>query len=134
MLWYAYEKKGMEKEAIEAAKVCARVMYNDPTIEAPLDEGYAAGGYAEAMKRGAEFLIARIPKTFCLPGDIAIFYAMAGEKDKALEWLEKGWELHDPGMPYLGMPYFDDLRPDPRFQDLLRKMRLPADDKKREGG
>ncbi len=126
MLWYAYEKKGMEKEAIEAAKACARVMYNDPRIEAPLDEGYAQGGYAEAMKRGAEFLIARIPETFCLPGDIAMFYAMAGEKSKSLDWLEKGLDIHDPGMPYLGMPYFDDIRPEPRFQDLLRRMGLPA--------
>jgi len=132
--WYAFERKRMEKEAFEAAKVSARAMYNDPRIEGPLDEGYAQGGYAEAMKRGAEFLIARIPETFCLPVDIAIFYAMAGENNKVLDWLEKGLEIHDPNMPYLGMPYFDNIRPDPKFQDLLRRVGLPTDDKKRDGG
>jgi tetratricopeptide (TPR) repeat protein len=132
-LWYAYDTKGMEKEAFEAAKACARVMYNDPRIDAALEEGYARGGYAEAMKRGAEALIARIPEGFALPSDTASFYALAGEKEKAIEWLEKGLDPHDPFMPYIGVtPYFDDLHPDPRFQELLRKLKLPAPDKKEE--
>jgi TolB-like protein/predicted Ser/Thr protein kinase len=127
--WIMHEKKGMEKEAFEAAKVFARVSYNDPRIEAALDEGFAQGGYAEAMKRGAEFLIARLPETFCLPSDVATFYTMAGEKNKALDWLEKGLDIHDPLLPYLGYPCFDDIRPDPRFQDLLRRIGLPVDKK-----
>jgi serine/threonine-protein kinase len=127
-LWYAYDTKGMEQEAFEAAKASVRVMYNDPRIDAALEEGYARGGYAEAMKRGAEALIARIPEGFALPSDTAIFYALAREKDKAVDWLGKGLDHPDPMMPYIGvLPFFDDLRPDPRFQELLRKMKLPAD-------
>jgi serine/threonine-protein kinase len=130
ILWSFYEKKGMEREAFEAAKVFARVTYNDPRIEAALDEGYAQGGYAEAMKRGAKALIALLPETFCLPNDIAQFYIMAGEKDKAIEWLEKGLEIHDPGLMYLGLPDFVDLLGDePRYQEMLRKMNLPVDEK-----
>jgi TolB-like protein/predicted Ser/Thr protein kinase len=129
-LWIAYEFKGMKKEAFEAAKLCARVAYGDARIEAALDEGFAQGGYAEAMKRAAEFLVARLPETYCLPGDIAVYYAYAGEKDKALEWFEKGLEVHDPGLPYLGSSYYESLRPDPRYQDLLRRMGLPLDEKK----
>jgi tetratricopeptide (TPR) repeat protein len=136
VLWLAmHEVEGMEKEAFEVAKSYARVVYDDTRIDSALDEGYARGGYAEAMKRAAEALVARLPEVFCLPFDIATFYAMAGEKDKAVEWLEKGFEVRDPVLPYTGlMRCFDDLRPDPRFQDLLRKMRLPADAEKREGG
>ncbi len=82
------------------------------------------------MKRGAEFLIARLPEVYCLPSDIGTFYAMAGEKHKAIEWLEKGLEVHDPVLPYLGYPLFVDLlRGNPRFKDLLRKMNLPVDEK-----
>jgi serine/threonine protein kinase/Tfp pilus assembly protein PilF len=133
-LWYIlHEKKGMEREAFEAAKDFARVTYSDPRIEAALDEGYAQGGYAEAMKRGTEALIARLPEVFCLPCDIASFYTMAGEKDKTLDWLEKGLEIHDPVLPYLGLPCFDVIRPDPRFQNILRRVGLPTDDTKREG-
>jgi serine/threonine protein kinase/tetratricopeptide (TPR) repeat protein len=129
MLWWAlHEKKGMEKEALEAARVFARITYDDPRIDAALSEGYAQGGYAEAMKRGAEALIARLPETFCLPSDIAGFYAMAGEDTKAVDWLEKGLKIHDPLLPYLGAryPLLDRLRSDPRFQDLLRRVNLPT--------
>jgi tetratricopeptide (TPR) repeat protein len=131
-LWFIlHEKKGMEKESFEAVKDFARVTYTDPRIDEALDRGYAHGGYTEAMKRGAEALIARLPKTYCLPSDIAIFFVMAGEKEKAMEWLEKGFEIHDPIFPYLGLPYFDGIRSDPRFQNILRRVGLPTDDKKR---
>jgi serine/threonine protein kinase/Tfp pilus assembly protein PilF len=127
-LWLAtHEVEGMEREAFEVAQSYARIVYDDTRIDTALDEGYARAGYAEAMRRAAEALIARLPEVFCLPFDIANFYAAAGEKDKAVEWLEKGFELRDPVMPYIGCyPCYDDLRPDPRFQDLLRKIRLPV--------
>jgi eukaryotic-like serine/threonine-protein kinase len=129
VLWYLlHEEKGMEEEATEVVKALVRVVYQDPRIEAALDEGYAQGGYAEAMRHGAEALIARSPETFCLPSDIGSFYLAAGEKDKAFEWFGKGIEVHDPMLPYLGgLPFSDDLHPDPRFRDLLRKMNLPVE-------
>jgi TolB-like protein/Tfp pilus assembly protein PilF len=133
-LWFIlHEKKGMEKESFEAVKDFARVTYTDPRIEEALDKGYAHGGYAEAMKRGAEALIARLPETYCQPSDIANFFVMAGEKEKAIEWLEKGFEIHDPILPYLGLPCFDGVRSDHRFQNILRRVGLPTDNKKREG-
>jgi serine/threonine-protein kinase len=133
-LWYIlHEKKGMERESFEAAKDFARVIYNDPRIETALGEGYAQGGYTEAMKRVAEALVARLSETYCLPSDIAVFFIMAGEKNKAIDWLENGLEIHDGIMAYLGLPCFDDVRSDPRFQALLRKVGLPTDGQKRAG-
>jgi serine/threonine-protein kinase len=130
-LWIImHEKKGMEEEAFEAIKAFMVSIYQDPRLEAALEEGYAHGGYAEAMKRGAESLITRLPEAFSLPNDIGNFYLAAGEKDKAIEWLEKGFEVHDPASPYLScFPIYDDIRPDHRFQELLRKMNLPVDEK-----
>jgi serine/threonine protein kinase/Tfp pilus assembly protein PilF len=129
-LWVImHEKKEME-EAFEAIKAVMVANYQDPRVEAALEEGYAHGGYAEAMKRGAESLIARLPEAFSLPNDIGNFYMAAGEKDKAIEWLEKGFEVHDPVSPYLScFPIYDDIRSDPRIQEVLRKMNLPVDEK-----
>jgi serine/threonine-protein kinase len=129
-LWMIlHEKKGME-EAFEAIKAYIVAIYQDPRLEAALEEGYAHGGYAEAMKRGAESLIARLPEAFSMPNDIGNFYLAAGEKDKAIEWFGQGLEVHDPVSPYLScFPIYDDIRPDPRIQDLLRKMNLPVDEK-----
>jgi hypothetical protein len=42
-----------------------------------------------------------------------------------LEHGQAGFEARDPNMLYLGIPVFDSLRSDPRFQSLLRRMNLP---------
>jgi tetratricopeptide (TPR) repeat protein len=120
----------MQHRYDEAIKAAMAANYEDPRVEAAIEEGYVQGGYAEAMKRGAESLIARLPEAFSMPNDIGTFYVMAGEKDKAIEWFGQGLEVHDPASPYLScFPVYDDIRPDPRIQDLLRKMNLPVDEK-----
>lgn len=48
-----------------------------------------------------------------------------GEKDKALESLESSYDNHDFMLPFANVdPLFDDLRPDVRFQAVLRRMGL----------
>ena len=52
-------------------------------------------------------------------------YVGLGEKDQAMDWLEKAYdERFDPII--LTWPFFDPLRSDPRFQDLMRRIRLPS--------
>ena len=61
-----------------------------------------------------------------VPCDVAELYARAGERVRALEWLEKGFEDRDPNMNFIDdYPIFESLRSEPRFQDLLRRMNLP---------
>ena len=50
-------------------------------------------------------------------------YVSSGEKDKAMEWLEKAYDRHAGYL--LGINFdssFDDIRSDPRFQALLKKI------------
>jgi len=57
---------------------------------------------------------------------IGVTHAVAGEKEEALEWLEKAYREHDPQMPLLRIwTALDILRNDPRFQDLVRRMNFP---------
>jgi hypothetical protein len=54
----------------------------------------------------------------------------AGDTVRALDWLEKAIAQRDPNAPYANcIPLWDPVRSDPRFQDLLRKMNLPMDEK-----
>ena len=56
---------------------------------------------------------------------IAVLYAGLGEKDKAFHWLEKAYDERDHWMPSLKVvPLFDNIRRDPRYADLLRRLRL----------
>ena len=49
----------------------------------------------------------------------------AGDYERSVAWLERAFEVRDPNLPYVGFrPYFDPLRSDPRFQELLRRMGL----------
>ena len=58
---------------------------------------------------------------------IAEVYGFRGESDKAIEWLRRAYEQRDPGLPAIKTDrLFKDLRRDPRYTALLKKMRLPA--------
>lgn len=61
------------------------------------------------------------------PLDYAARYRLLDMYDEVLEWLEIGYESHDPNMPYItvGFYSFDSLYEDPRFQAIVQKMNLP---------
>jgi TolB-like protein/DNA-binding winged helix-turn-helix (wHTH) protein/Flp pilus assembly protein TadD len=57
---------------------------------------------------------------------VAQVYAYRGESDKSFEWLENAYKQRDPGLPEIkSNPLFKNLRHDPRYAELLKKMRLP---------
>ena len=121
-LWVAFHQKRMYEEAVAEAEKYFAVMGHSEVAEA-LTRGYDEGGYLRAMRLAAEKLAAR---SNALPARIAALYAHAGQKDRALDWLETGYEEQDQLMVDLGVdPTYDPLRSDPRFQDLLRRMNLP---------
>jgi hypothetical protein len=51
----------------------------------------------------------------------------AENNQKALDWLERGFEERDPNMPYIGGRGYKGMRDEPRYQDLLRRMNFPED-------
>src|SRR5208282_2228800 len=61
-----------------------------------------------------------------LLSDIAVSFALAGDKNKAFEYLEKGFSNGDPDLILcLRFPAFDSMRSDPRYKDLMRRIGLP---------
>ena len=124
-LWLAFRQKGMYEEALAAAKRRFEVADEREVVEG-LERGYVQAGYPGAMSLAGENLAARSNLTYVPATWIAELYAHAGEKEQALEWLEKAYEERDPAMVgLLVVPRWDGLRDDPRFQDLLRRMNLP---------
>ena len=62
-----------------------------------------------------------------VPVPLAFIYLGLGEDDEVFEWLDNGYEERDFLMPWINvMPDFDRLRPDPRFQELMRRLGLPG--------
>ena len=57
---------------------------------------------------------------------IAEVYAYRGEVDKAIQWLDRAYEQHDSGLIGLKLdPLFKSLHQNPRYIEILKKMRLP---------
>jgi tetratricopeptide (TPR) repeat protein len=58
--------------------------------------------------------------------DVGAVQVRLGDFDAAFRLLEKGYANHGNALVYLNVdPYWDKIRPDPRFQDLVRRVGLP---------
>ncbi len=121
----AYHMLGRFNEALDMTKT----LYTDyemlEVVEA-IDTGFELGGYKEALRQGADALVVYSQTSFVSPESIAEMYNYAGEKELALDWLEKAYEIHDPEMHYLAaVPVYDNLREESRFEALIKKMNFP---------
>jgi tetratricopeptide (TPR) repeat protein len=120
----ALHMKHLDTEALEVWKQ-SYAARGDREAEEALARGFEEGGYSGALRRVAEMLAARSKTTYVSPWQIGTLYTRAGKKEDALDWLEKAYLARDQNMPYLGVdPIFDTLHDDPRYQGLLRKMKL----------
>ncbi len=120
----AFAHKGMYEEAVAAnARQMAREGAPPAVIEA------AKGAYAREGWQGyLRFLVKSIEslENPARPEGVAGLYGQLGEKDKAFEWLERAYAERSDGLSLLKVdPWFDPLRSDPRFTDLMRRVGLP---------
>jgi Flp pilus assembly protein TadD len=93
---------------------------------AGLGHVYAVSGKKAEARAVLDELKQRSRKEYVPADNIALVYAGLGEKDQAFTWLEKAYEEHAFKMAWLKVePYWDSLRSDPRFSDLLRRVGLP---------
>jgi hypothetical protein len=59
------------------------------------------------------------------PVEIAATYTALGRNEEAFSWLNKAYDQRAAALVYLRVNRdYDSIRPDPRFQDLLRRMHL----------
>ncbi len=120
-----YDRKGMYKEAI-AEWQKGFTTDGDTRTAGLIGKAYSVSGYKGAMQAWLDDLISQSTHHYVAPLDIATLYARLGEKEHALEWLEKGYQARDADMVDIATePTFDFLRSDPRFTDLLRRVGLP---------
>jgi len=122
-LTVAFHSIGRYDEVLESWKSYCCNTYKG--IVHSFDQGYTKAGYVGALSFEADALAAQSKTNFVMPSDIAVTYALIGNKELAIKWLETAYEVHDPGLPYLLLPVFDSLRDNPRFQEIARKMNLP---------
>jgi TolB-like protein len=119
-LGWAYNGKGMFEEAIATNKRAGEVSRDYRWC---LGETYALAGEVDAALEIAAELEAQ-PQVFDSYG-LARIYNALGETDRVFHWLEEGYRQHHPYMLWFQRPNnFGNLRDDPRFEDLSRRLNL----------
>ena len=126
-LGVVYEAKGMHDEAIKQFEKAIAIGGRTSGVLALLAHAYATSGrQAEAQKILAE-LNEVSKQAYVSSYDLAILYVGLGDKDRALEQLNKSYEDRAGFIIYLNVePLFDPLRADPRFSELVRKMKFQS--------
>ena len=119
----AYIEKGMFPEALSEARI-AKALSGASTFPAA-HEGYAlakSGKPAEARIILTE-LLKQSGDSFVSPYNIALIYNGLEERNETIIWLERGFEEREPKMVFLKVePKWNNLRSDPRFMDLMKRM------------
>ena len=84
-------------------------------------------GYVEAINTMLTYLEEYARTNYMSPIIMGKNYYKVGNLDKAIEYYIKGYEIHDPMMPYFTDPMygFDDIKDDPRIISLVEKLNLP---------
>jgi len=120
----AYIEKKMFHEGISELQKAIQLSGGSSTFTANLARAYAGLNRKRSSVELLNDLIERSGPGYPDASEIAKIYAALGDNDKAMDWLEKGYQNRfNPGV--LLRPGFDPLRGDPRFKDLVRRVGIP---------
>jgi len=121
----SYVQKGKWREALADLET-ARRLDDNPFNAAVLGEAYALSGDKSRARQILGELQGRAKREDVSGLYPAIIYAGLGEKDAAFAGLEEAFQ--ERATYLLALKYaafYDPLRSDPRFDDLVKRMRLP---------
>jgi TolB-like protein/Tfp pilus assembly protein PilF/DNA-binding response OmpR family regulator len=125
-LGFAYRCKSLYDPAIVEFRKGIE-LWPGSTLVAWLGEAYAAAGARDDARKTLERLFELAKERYVTPYGVARIYNTLGKKEEALHWLETAYQQQAEWMVLLKVdPCFDDLRPDPRFIDLMRRMNFPV--------
>jgi tetratricopeptide (TPR) repeat protein len=124
-LGVGYEATGKGQEAISEYQKAIEISGN-PRSAVALAHAYSAAGKKAEAEKILHDLKRKLKEASASPYTMATIYAGLGENDKAFGFLEKAYSEKslDISGSLKSDLLLDSLRPDPRFQSLLRGMAL----------
>ena len=127
-LWIgqAYLEKGAPEEGLKFIRRSLEVSDGNVRMLATLGYAYAKTGNRAEAEKIVEELRERSRERYISPYFIATIYSGLNEKDLAFLWLERAFEERHPYLILMGVePVFRNIRDDPRFQSLTKRIGLP---------
>jgi tetratricopeptide (TPR) repeat protein len=111
----------------EAIKVLEQALSTDrtPTVMGVLVRAYAHAGRRADALRLLDELKRRQQKNYVPTAAFVNAYLGLGDHEQAMVWLQKGYEERSNILQLIKVhPYFDPLRGDPRFKELVHRVGL----------
>jgi serine/threonine-protein kinase len=124
-LGLAYEQKEMYEQAMAEFKEAQRLDSESWLPGVMSAHVYAAWGNRDEARRRLTEVKRTAEQKHVDPYNIGVIHAGLGEKDQAFEWFEKAWQVRSEELQFIKVdPRIDSLRSDPRYENLLRRLKL----------
>jgi Tfp pilus assembly protein PilF len=118
----AYQQKGMFDEAFQEVQKMRAPKLSGEQME-QLRQAYATSGYKGVVTTEIRLLKERSKGQYESAAELARLCAMIGQKDEAFDWLNRAYDARADALIYIKVdPRYDNLRSDPRFSDLLKRV------------
>jgi len=120
------EQQRHYEQALAAYKSGSRFFGSDTAyVQALQGNALALAGASEQARQMAKQLEDLSAHSYVSGVDLAIIYCALGDQDSALRWLDRAQRNGDREMGLVSVdPIFDGCRSNPRYQDLLKRLRL----------
>jgi eukaryotic-like serine/threonine-protein kinase len=126
ILGLLYRITGRYESAITAGEKAVTLSSGSSLMRAALAHTCAKAGRTQDALHVLDELNELAKHKYVVPHFLAGIHIGLGQNDRAIESLEKSWQDHSHWLLYLHIdPSMDDLRDDPRFQALLKRIGLP---------
>jgi serine/threonine protein kinase/Flp pilus assembly protein TadD len=126
----SYQRRGLERDAIAEWRA-ALTLEGDPSAAAVVDRAFRHGGFAAGVRAQAGANLRHIEQAaraghYVPDIEFARARLRLNQKDQALQWLAKACDEHSVPVLFLNVdPLYDELRTDPRFQELAKCIQAP---------
>jgi eukaryotic-like serine/threonine-protein kinase len=132
LLGWTYARKGDYAQAIsEYEKIGPQgygVSAENQLIGSGLGWIYAVAGRRKDAERVIQDFNRLSSRASVDPYWVGVIYSGLGDKERAFELLEESYRRHSADLAFLKPdPFWDVLRSDPRYVDLVRRMGLPSE-------
>jgi len=125
-LGFALIANGQPDEAIPVLQKALALSERNPAVIGVLVRAYAHAGRRTEALRLLDELKRRQQTSYVPSAALVNAYLGLGDNEQAFSWLERAYKEHSMILQYIRVhPFFDPLRGDPRFADLVRRVGLP---------